>query len=172
MSDPQQSGVPQPAPQQPPYAAPQNGYPAQAPGYPTQPSYPGSAQAAPAGYPATPAYPAAGPTAGAGNGAGRAGLIIGIIGLALGGIFAIATQALLYSGSLGGYEAYGVVNGIGSVLSTLAAVVALILGIIGLRRRDAPRGAAGIATGLGIAGVFGGLFSFLLSALHTLMSVF
>jgi hypothetical protein len=168
MSDPQQPPVPPyPSAPQPPASGghPPYGVPQQ------QPTQPYSAQPqgyAPTGYPAQPGYPAAG-ASGTGNPPGRIGFIVGLIGLALGLVFSIASQAMIRTGS---YEAIGLVGGLGNILSLLAAVAALILGIVGLRRPGAPHGQAGIAVGLGIAGTVSGIFGVLIGALTSLLYAF
>ncbi|GEK85744.1 hypothetical protein [Microbacterium aerolatum] len=94
------------------------------------------------------------------NTAGRAGLIVGLIGLAIGIFSNLVVQALIRTS---GYGALSMFSGVGSLLAFAAALAALILGLIGLRNPSAPHGAAGIATGLGIAGVVNILFGFIVS---------
>ncbi len=156
MSDPQQHpGIPH---QIPPYVSqPQSG----------QPQPPHSSHQQYAQQHATQGYILNGQSAQPGqplttntNTAGRAGLIVGLIGLAI-GIFAnLIVQALIRTS---GYGALSMFSGVGSLLAFAAALAALILGLIGLRNPSAPHGAAGIATGLGIAGVVNILFGFIVS---------
>lgn len=144
MSVPQQPA--QNPPQLPPYASqpPQTGYP----GQPPQMGYPGQ-------QPATNV-----------NAAGKAGLILGIAALGANIITSIVFQFMIRGDA---YQLYGVVNGVGSLLAFAAALAALVLGLIGLRRHDAPKGIAGIATGIGLAVVVGIVFGFLVNAVGSLM---
>ncbi|WP_460782954.1 hypothetical protein [Microbacterium tumbae] len=165
------------APAQPAYpAATQPAYPTAAsqPAYPTAASQPAYSAAQPAasaapGYGAPQGYPAAAAPAGPGNPPGRIGFIIGLAGLVVGLLFSIVSQVTLYSGA---YESVGIISGIGGILTLLTAIAALVLGIIGLRRRGAPLAQAGIATGLGIAGVASGVFSFLISSMSAIFYAF
>lgn len=156
MSDPQQHpGNPH---QIPPYVSqPQSGQP-----QPPHPSHQQHAQ-----QHATQGYILNGQTAQitqpagtAANTAGRAGVIVGLIGLAIGIFSNLVVQALIRTS---GYGALSMFSGVGSLLAFAAALAALILGLIGLRNPSAPHGAAGIATGLGIAGVVNILFGFIVS---------
>lgn len=177
MSDPQQSPVPPyasnaPQPPQPghqtappPSAAPTaqhyyQGGAAQAPRAP----YAQSPYAAPA-Y-AQPAYAstASGPTLS--NAPGRIGFIIGLVGLGIGVLMNIAIRIMIRSD---GYQLISLVNGALSVIVFLAAVAALVFGVIGLRRAGAPHGLAGIATGLGIVGVVNGGINFILYMLDAIL---
>lgn len=99
------------------------------------------------------------------NAVGRAGLILGVAALGASLITSVAVQFMVRSN---GYAMISVVSGIGSFLALIAAAAALVLGIIGLRKVGFPHGEAGIATGLGIAGVVGGVFSFLLNFMASL----
>jgi hypothetical protein len=167
MSDPQH-------PQVPPYVLQQPAFPDQ-PHYPAQP--PAGAQQAghprqtAQGYvlngqslqPGQPAY--AGASRAAVNPAGRAGLILGLIAIAISLVGSIAIQVLLRSNAYGGYALYNVVSGIGSLIAFAAALAALILGLIGIRRAGAPHAAAGIAVGIGIAQVASIAFGFLSSTI-------
>jgi len=148
MTDPQQ-------PHLPPYAsnAPQpSGYPAQAaPAAQQQPYY---APAAPIAASAT-------------NAAGRIGFILGLVGLGVGLLTSAIVQIVLRSpiSAVGfDYAMITLINGAGSLLAFIAAVAALVFGLIGIRKVGAPHAQAGIATGLGLAGVVGGMFTFLLTA--------
>lgn len=162
MSDPQQ---PAHNPHQvPPYVSQsqQNGYPGQSP---QQPAYP---QPAAQGYilngqnshPASAAPMTANP-------AGRAGLILGLVGLGLSLLTTLAVQIFIRTDA---YPAVGMINALGSLLTFAAALAALILGFVGLRKAGAPHGSAGIAAGLGIAGVVGIAFSFLVNTVGALLS--
>lgn len=173
MSDPQQSPVP-------PYAQsagqpPQPAYPPQpttsgAPAPSAQHYYQGGAQPPQPHYAqpqyGQPAYASAtsGPTAS--NTPGRIGFIVGLVGLALSLLTNIIIQIMIRSA---GYQLIGLVSGALSVITFLAALTALVLGIIGLRRAGEPHGLAGIATGLGGAGVVGAGFSFILNAVSSFL---
>ena len=56
-------------------------------------------------------------------------------------------SALVIAG--GGYIAASIPSGVGTLLSVLLEIVALVLGIVGLRRSGAPRTAAAAGTALG-----------------------
>lgn len=172
MSDPQQSPVP-------PYAQsagqpPQPAYPPQpttgrapAPsaqhyyrgGTPQQPQYAQPPYGQPAYSPA-----ASGPTAS--NTPGRIGFIVGLVGLGISLLTNVIIQIMIRSAD---YQLIGLVSGALSVITFLAALAALIFGIIGLRRAGEPHGLAGIATGLGGAGVVGAGFSFILNAISSFL---
>ena len=70
-------------------------------------------------------------------------------------------QVLIRAADYSMFGAYSVVNGIGSLLALGAAVAALILGLIGIRRVGAPHAAAGVAVGIGIAQIISILFGWL-----------
>lgn len=172
MSDPQQ-------PQVPPYAS--GAQWSTPPGYPTTgqpaqsappPGYPAAAQAPQAvpGY--TGAYSAA-PVAPSGStdALGRVGFIIGLAGLAISMLFSLITQIMYSVGGYPDFTVIGAISSISQVLVFLCAAAALVLGILGLRRGGS-KTLAGIATGLGIAGVATGLFSFMLGGISTLLGAF
>lgn len=157
MSDPQQPQVPPYAPQMPPQ------------GFPDQPHHP--AQPPSAQY-AAPRQPAQGyvlngqsmqtaPSGATANPAGRTGLILGFVALAILLVTSILVQVLIRTADYSMFGAYSVVNGIGSLLALGAAVAALILGLIGIRRVGAPHAAAGVAVGIGIAQIISILFGWL-----------
>lgn len=100
------------------------------------------------------------------NPAGRAGLIIGLVGLAIGVLVNVFVQVLIRTG---GFTVASIFSTLGSLLAFAAALTALILGLVGLKRIGAPHGAAGIAAGLGIAGVVTILFSLIISAMDWLL---
>ncbi|WP_307359465.1 hypothetical protein [Microbacterium murale] len=173
MSDPQQ-------PQIPPYASnpgqpPQPGYPA--PGTPAPTAhhyYQGGAPQAPPAQPqytqpqqaqyGQPVYSPAASGPADSNTPGRIGFIIGLIGLAVSLLTNVIIQIMIRSAD---YQLIGLVSGALSVLTFLASLAALIFGLIGLRRVGAPHGLAGIATGLGGAGVVGAGFTFILNAVSS-----
>ncbi len=132
MSEPTQPSVP-------PYTA-QPGYHPVQPGSAAPPAY------SPAGQPVPPTYGA--PVSRPGNTAGRVALIIAIAAFAL---RTLATTVLIPAAmpTFDTYYTYVVINTILTVATALLAVVTLVFGIIGLRRKDAPHGTAGV--GLGIA---------------------
>ncbi|WP_460781238.1 hypothetical protein [Microbacterium shaanxiense] len=179
MSDPQQSPVPPYAsnagqPPQPTYP-PQPGQPAQpaptahqyyqgggAPQQQAQPQYT-QPQYAQAQY-AQPGHAGASSPSSS-NAPGRIGFIIGLIGLAVGLLSNVIVQIMIRSAD---YALIGLVSGGFSVVAFLASLAALIFGIVGLRRVGAPHGLAGIATGLGGAGVIGAGFAFILNAVSSI----
>ncbi|KDA06921.1 hypothetical protein DC31_07435 [Microbacterium sp. CH12i] len=143
MSDPQQ-------PHLPPFVS----HPGQ---QPPQPNYQAPAQPqAPQGYYSPPAQTGPGNT----NTPGKIGLIIGLVSLGLGLLMNVIVQMLVRSV---GYSMVSVVGGVGTFLVFAASAAALILGIIGLRKAGVPQAQAGIATGLGFAGVVGAIFNVLFS---------
>ena len=189
MSDPQQSPVPPYAsnaglPPQPEHP-PQTGYPAQtaptapptptpaptanhyyqggAPQQPQAPQY-GQQQHSQAPY-AQPAYVSAASSATDSNPPGRIGLIIGLAGLVISLLSNVVVQIMIRTSD---YALIGLVSGALAVVAFLASLAALIFGIVGLRRAGAPHGLAGIATGLGIAGVVGAGFAFIINAVSSL----
>lgn len=150
MSDPQQPAhnpnqVP-PYAQQPPYShqTPQQQTPQQnaAQGYVLNGQFPQGAQ----------------PTSTT-NPVGKAGLILGLIAIAIAVVNNIVLQVLIASSAYSGYSFYTLVSGVGTFLTFAAALTALILGLIGIRRVGAPHAAAGIAAGIGLAQVVGIAFS-------------
>ncbi|MGO3232986.1 MAG: hypothetical protein ACTIKT_05900 [Microbacterium sp.] len=141
MSDPQQ---PAHNPNQvPPYAQPQQQTPQQnaAQGYVLNGQFPQGTQ----------------PTSTT-NPVGKAGLILGLIAIAIAVVNNIVLQVLIASSAYSGYS-FSLVSGVGTFLTFAAALTALILGLIGIRRVGAPHAAAGIAAGIGLAQVVGIAFS-------------
>lgn len=100
------------------------------------------------------------------NPAGRAGLIIGLVGLVIGVLVNLFVQVMIRTG---GFAVVSIFSTFGSLIAFAAALTALILGLVGLRRIGAPHGAAGIAAGLGIAGVVNILFGFIISGMDWLL---
>lgn len=177
---PPYQGAPQSAPPAypgQPAAAPQPQYAPQAPAaapapqqyQPQAPAAPQYAQQAPqtqafAAYGQPQGYAAAAPAAGGTNTPGRVGFFLGIGGLALGIILNFIATLILRSSTGTSFGAYSAITSIGGILTLLLAIAALVFGIIGLKR-PAPHGQAGIATGLGIAGVASGLYTFMFTIL-------
>lgn len=184
MSEPQQPPVPpygqgagQSAPGQPEQlqgghpGQPQGGHPGQpthlgqpAPVAPDQPAQPVQQNAPYAGqqpYGGQPYYSASTAPSGSGNSAGKIGFIVGLVSLGLSLLIPLIMQFLYRSD---GWQAAQILNGANLFISLIGSAAALVLGIIGLRRRGAPHGMAGIAVGLGIAGVAGALVSMLIGA--------
>lgn len=89
-------------------------------------------------------------------------MIIGIVGLVVNVLTTVFIQMAVRSL---GYQIVTITAGVVGLLGFFAALAALILGLVGLKRIGAPHGQAGIAVGLGIAGVTGGVVSFLISIL-------
>ncbi|WP_426187346.1 hypothetical protein [Microbacterium sp. TWP3-1-2b2] len=164
MSDPQQ-------PQVPPYASnapqpPQAGYPTQqtpspAPAPTAQHHYQGGAPQPQYAQPqyAQPAYASTAARPTDSNTPGKIGFIIGLVGLGLGLLQNVIVQIMIRSQA---YDLINLISGVLSVIVFLAAAAALAFGIIGLKRVGAPHALAGIATGLGGAGVIGTGFSFII----------
>ncbi|MGM7678653.1 hypothetical protein [Microbacterium sp. A94] len=111
------------------------------------------------------AHPQQQPAPGTANIFGRVGLIFGVAGLAIGAIATIAIQATYRSL---GFGVASFLSGFGSLAAFIAAAVALVLGIIGMKCIGAPHGQAGIAVGLGIAGVAGGIIGAVIALLAPL----
>lgn len=165
MSDPQQPSHQQH--QVPPYAS-------QPPAGQQHSSYQGGAQQSGAyqggAQQASPAYVlngqsayAAQPPQRTGNAAGRAGLVIGLIGILFGVAMNIVVQFVARGSD--GFAMVSLVSGFGVLISFALALTALILGLVGLRRRDAPLATAGIAAGIGVAGVIGITLNYLVNIL-------
>lgn len=106
---------------------------------------------------------------GATNPAGKIGFIIGLVSLVVSLLTSVIVQVMIRTNS---YMVISTVSAIGSLIAFAASLAALILGIVGLRKPGLPHGLAGIATGLGIAGVVSGVFTFLLNTVHTLFGYF
>ncbi|MGO2931697.1 hypothetical protein [Microbacterium sp.] len=147
MSDQQPTGTP-PVP---PYAAQQPPYSQQTP---QQRPHQNAAQ----GYVLNGQPPQATQPTSNINPVGRAGLILGLIAIAIAVVNNIVLQVLIASSAYSGYS-FSLVSGVGTFLTFAAALAALILGLIGIRRVGAPHAAAGIAVGIGIAQVVGIAFS-------------
>lgn len=160
MSDPQQPAhnpnqVPPYAQQQPQQQRPPAAYPGQhQPGYQQQTPHQNAAQ----GYVLNGQPPQATQPTSNINPVGRAGLILGLIAIAIAVVNNIVLQVLIASSAYSGYS-FSLVSGVGTFLTFAAALTALILGLIGIRRVGAPHAAAGIAAGIGIAQVVGIAFS-------------
>jgi len=156
MSDPQQ---PARNPHQvPPYAAQSQ------PGYPGAPQQPAPQQAHQGFQLNGQTLPASQQNTQPGNPPGKVGLIIGLVGLVLGVVINLVVQIMLRND---GYMVGSFIAGIGSLFSFVIAVAALIFGLIGLRRPNAPHAAAGIATGIGLAGAVSIIFNFIINAIGT-----
>lgn len=158
MSDPQHHSVP-------PYIS--------STGQPGQPPYATGVPAIPpAGYPlgthpAQPTY-AASTAAPATNGPGRIGFVIGLISLAVGLFSSVIVQSMYL---MGAWDTAPIINGLSLFLTFAGSVLALVFGLIALRRQGVAHGQAGIAVGLGIAGVAAALMSVLYSAFGWLLSL-
>lgn len=147
-------------------AAPQ--YPATAQGYPSAPPYPTAPQAAapPQAYPTANPAPQAYPLAPSGrpapvresNPLARAAFIIAVATFAI-NLFGSIVRPFVYSGGgVGGYEfMLAFDNGIG-ILSFFVYVVALILGLIAMRRAGS-RLLTGMAIGIAGVGAIGFVFT-------------
>lgn len=167
MSEPQQHSLPPHVtgagqPGMPPYAS---ALPAPAPSDHVSPQ---SAHPAPQNFAhgpyghasyAQPPHPSSAPTPT--NLPGRVGFIIGIVALALGFAASLSVQSLY---RLGAWDIAPFLNGASLLLTFVGSALALVFGIIGLRRPQSPHALAGIAVGLGIAGVASGLLNIFLGA--------
>ncbi|WP_087133077.1 hypothetical protein [Microbacterium esteraromaticum] len=144
MSDPQQL---------PPYAHPaQPGYPA--PGYTGAP--------APQGHPGP--YPSAAQSTGS---LGRIALILGILTVALSLVSTVATPFMLRG--MGDMTLLSVFNLVVGLITFVLVVVTLVLGILGIRRRQQAV-SAGIAIGIAASGLVGLLSGMLSGALFTMLN--
>lgn len=137
MSDPQSPAAPQP------------GYP-----QPTAPGYP-QPGASPVGYPSATAsgYPAPYTAARTGSSglAARIGFIIALATALVGMVFTIAARFLIASQ---GFALFSLVSLLTGIVAGLGYAAALVFGIVGARG-DRNRVLAGIAIGIGGAGLLG-----------------
>lgn len=147
MSEPQQPAQPTGAPQAEPYGAPQ----AQPTGAPLAQPY-GAPPAQGLGAPQ--AQPFGAPAA-EGNPLGRVAFLIAMIATAI-ELLSFLITPFLYS-SIGFDIADGLATVVGIVV-LLGSAVALVLGIVALRRPE-PRLLAAIAVGIAVTGVLGRLFA-------------
>ncbi|PRA78558.1 hypothetical protein [Microbacterium sp. MYb66] len=141
MSEPQQPPVP-------PAAQP----------HPTSPPAPPAAH-----LPAAPQYPAVPQHPAGSNPLGRTAFVIAVLTLAI-NLFSSVARPFVYSGGDGFEIMLAIDNGIG-ILSFLAYVAALVLGLIAVRRA-APQLLTGIAIGIAGAGAIGLAFSGLTIGLY------
>lgn len=118
------------------------------PPYPAQPPLP----------PAPPAQPAA-----VRNPLGIAALALGALILVLQLVRAIVQHALIGSGAEP--AAIGLSSTVLSLVGAAIAVAAIVVGLIGLLRPNAPRAAAGIGVGIGVGELFGTLVWTLISVI-------
>ena len=161
-----------------------DGYPA-APPYPTNPQYAAGPQyspapgapAAPQAYPTAPGYPSApqgypvaapGGTVGsalfappvpatrAGNPLGRVAFVIALVTLAV-NLFSSLARPYFYTMNTG-YEAILVLDNVIGIISFFVYAIALVLGVIALRRAGS-QALAGIAVGIAGAGMLGLAFT-------------
>lgn len=160
MSEPQQHPAQPygtPPPNQ-PYPAPQP-YPAQQ--YPGQ-QYPGQSYA---GQPHPgPQYPAPTPST-SGASLGRVAFIVGLVTLGI-ELLRILSFPFLLRGVYDSF-AIGLVSSVGSGIVLIAAVAAIVLGVIAVRRADRPI-LAGIAVGIGASALAGILISWLADVFFSL----
>lgn len=154
------------APQGHPGAAPQHfgqqqpggDYPV--PGYPV-PGYPGTGYPA-AGYPAAgyPARPAASSKA-----LGRTALIIALIAFAVGVLGSFLYPLLYGAFSYSSGFSYGIISGVTGFLVLVGSTVALILGLMAIRRPGSPV-LAGIAIGIAASEIAGTVISWISSLFY------
>jgi len=119
----------------------------------------------PAGYPVPQSTQPVQPASSNVNAAGRVALILGIIALGINIIMSILFQVLVRTD---GYQLYGIVDGVGSLLSFAAALAAIIVGFSALRRRGASQVSAGIAIGIGLTIAVSRVFGFVTSTIASL----
>lgn len=129
---------------------------------PQQPAAPQTQAFAAYGQPQ--GYPAAAHAAGGTNSPGRVGFLLGIGGLALGMLMNVIATMVLRSSSATNFGVYSTLTSISGIVTLLLSIGALVFGLIGLKR-PVPHGQAGIAVGLGIAGVAGGVYAFMFTVL-------
>ncbi|MFE6734789.1 hypothetical protein [Microbacterium sp. NPDC057650] len=140
--------------------APRQESPQQEPAIPTPPpGYSGYA-----GYPVQPAQASAQPSTG--SPLGRTALIVALIGMALAVIFSII-QPFLFTTPQGRTVAT-MLGALRGILSLGLFGTALALGIVALRQ-NAPKGTAGIATGIAISGLFGVIVGWASSLLYAVI---
>jgi len=120
-----------------------------APGHAAAPGYPEGAYPAGAGYAVA---PAAAPTA-ARNTLGLVALIIGVATLVLSTVTLVSQGAMLLQPDYD-YQLINLVTTVFTSIGGLMAVAAVVLGAIGLAKKGAPKGAAGIGFGIGVATVW------------------
>ena len=141
-----------------------------APQYPAAPPYP--APGYPQAHPAAPHYPAPGqpqqaypavPAASTGNPLGRTAFIIAIVTLAINLLSSLA-RPYFYTASIG-YDAVIVLDNLIGVVSFLVYGLALVLGIMAVRRATAHL-LAGIAIGVAGAGMIGLAFTWITVTLY------
>ncbi|MEN0024125.1 MAG: hypothetical protein AAGC61_12635 [Microbacterium sp.] len=153
-----------------PYAQP--GQPYGQPGQPYgQPGQPYGQPGQPYGQPAQPGvYPGASTPTGApastGGALGRVAFIVALASLAVGVLVAVGTPVLLRAVDFSA-SAYGAILGVGNLLVLIVAVVALILGIVAVRR-PGQQILAGIAIGIAASEVLGILVAWVSSLALTL----
>jgi len=185
MSEPQQPPVPShgqpagaprgepygapsgPAPQNPPYGAPQNppyGAP-QNPPYGALQNHPPQSTP-PYGYPGQ-AYPAAPPAASAG-GLGRVAFILALVGLVISLLGTLPFPLLAGGYGLSSLGLIGVLSGAAGVITFLLSVVALILGIVAVRR-PGPHVLAGIAIGIAASQAVGAFLTWISTLFHAFL---
>jgi len=144
------------APQGHPGAAPQH-FGQQQPGgdYPV-PGYPGT------GYPGTgyPARPAA-----SGKALGRTALIIALIAFAVGVLGSFLYPLLYGAFSYSSGFSYGIISGVTGFLVLVGSTVALILGLMAIRRPGSPV-LAGIAIGIAASEIAGTVISWISSLFY------
>ena len=146
---PQHPEQPQPQPQPQQNQQPQQSQqylsqqPYRAQSYPAAQSYPSAQQYPGQQYPGQ-SYPGA-PTKAPGNGLGRLAFILSLASLAIGFLVALAFPVIIRT--LQDTYAIGLVSAIGNGLVLVVAIVALILGLMAVRRPGSPI-FAGIAIGV------------------------
>ncbi|WP_185843176.1 hypothetical protein [Microbacterium kyungheense] len=134
-----------------------------------------TADAAPA-YAATPAYAsapahAAAPAPGAvgpKNTIGLIALIVAVATLVLSTV-TLVSQAVLMMQSDYDYVLINLVTTVLTSIGGLLSLAAVVLGAIGLAKKGAPKGAAGVGLGIGIATVWAILGNLIFSALVSLV---
>ena len=124
--------------------------PTAAPEYAAAPGYAaGTAYAGTPGSPAAPAPTASGPK----NALGLVALIIGVATLVLSTVTLISQAVMLLQPDYD-YQLVNLVTTVFTSIGGLMALAAVVLGAIGLAKKGAPKAAAGIGLGIGIATVW------------------
>lgn len=164
-AQPYQHPSAQPHPQSPGLDGAPQGYPGAAPQHFRQ-QQPGSEYPVP-GYPGA-GYPAPARPAASGTALGRTALIVALIAFAI-GLLGAFLYPLLYGAFHFSYGlSYGIISGISGFLVLAGSTVALILGLMAIRRPGSPV-LAGIAIGIAASEIAGTVISWISSLFYSLV---
>ena len=138
--------------------------PTPAPVYAPAPGHPEAAS------PAAPAYavPPGPPVGGTKNTLGLVALIIGVATLVLSSVTLVSQGVMLLQPDYD-YRLINLVTTVFTSIGGLMALAAVVLGAIGLARKGAPKGAAGIGFGIGVATVWAILGNLIYSGILSLV---